>query len=87
MQPIDLLPCSLDELRDHLESKGDLTLEALKLLREAEDERRGNKTDDEDNKDVIERSNCQGLVCHLTLAMGKEQMPPRLLVRFEGIPI
>ena len=40
-QPIDLLPCSLDELRDHLAREGDLSLEALKVLRDAEEERRG----------------------------------------------
>ena len=40
-QPIDLLPCSLDELRDHLVREGDLSLEALKVLRDAEEERRG----------------------------------------------
>ena len=39
-QPIDLLPCSLDEIRDHLESEGDLSFNALTVLREAEDERR-----------------------------------------------
>ena len=40
-QPIDLLPCSLDELRDHLAREGDLSLDGLKVLRDAEEERRG----------------------------------------------
>ena len=35
-----MLPCSIDEIRSHLEDEGDLTFEALSLLRQAEEERR-----------------------------------------------
>ena len=40
-QPVELLPCSLSEIREHLSAEGDLSLQALQLLRAAEEERRG----------------------------------------------
>ena len=40
-QPVDLLPYRLEDARRQLELEGDFTLEALTILREAEDERRG----------------------------------------------
>ena len=41
LQPVDLLPYRLEDARRQLELEGDFTLEALTILREAEDERRG----------------------------------------------
>ena len=40
MQPVDLLPFRIQDVRRQLELEGDLTFEALSLLRTAEDERR-----------------------------------------------
>ena len=40
-KPVDLLPFRIQDVRRQLESDGDLTIEALTLLRTAEDERRG----------------------------------------------
>ena len=42
-KPVDLLPFRIQDVRRQLESEGDLTIEALTLLRTAEDERRGKK--------------------------------------------
>ena len=39
-QPVELLPCSIDEIREHCQEEGDLSFEALIVLRQAEDERR-----------------------------------------------
>ena len=39
-QPVDLLPFRLQDARRELEDNGDFTIEALHLLRKAEDERR-----------------------------------------------
>ena len=43
LQPVDLLPYRLEDARRQLELEGDFTLEALTILREAEDERRGER--------------------------------------------
>ena len=44
-QPVDLLPFRLEDARRELEVNGDFTLEALNVLRTAEDNRRGKKND------------------------------------------
>ena len=38
---MDLLPFRIEDARRQLEADGDFTLEGLQILREAEDERRG----------------------------------------------
>ena len=40
-QPVDLLPFRIEDARRQLELEGDFSFEALTLLREAEEERRG----------------------------------------------
>ena len=40
-QPVDLLPFRIEDARRQLESDGDFSFEGLKVLRDAEDERRG----------------------------------------------
>ena len=40
-QPVDLLPFRIEDARRQLESNGDFSFEGLKVLRDAEDERRG----------------------------------------------
>ena len=45
-KPVDLLPFRIQDVRRQLESDGDLTIEALTLLRTAEDERRGKNRHD-----------------------------------------
>jgi hypothetical protein len=42
-QPVDLLPFRIEDARRQLEIEGDFSFEALTLLREAEEERRGNR--------------------------------------------
>jgi hypothetical protein len=41
LQPVDLLPFRIEDARRQLELEGDFSFEALTLLREAEEERRG----------------------------------------------
>ena len=41
LQPVDLLPFRIEDARRQLEQEGDYSFEALTLLREAEEERRG----------------------------------------------
>ncbi len=40
-QPVDLLPFRIEDARRQLELQGDFTFEALAILRDSEDERRG----------------------------------------------
>ena len=42
---MDLLPFRIEDARRQLECNGDFSLEGLKILRDAEDERRGKQLD------------------------------------------
>ena len=45
LQPVELLPFRIEDARRQLELNGDFSLEGLQILRDAEDERRGNTID------------------------------------------
>ncbi len=50
---MELLPCSLAEIREHLSQEGDLSLQALQVLRSAEEERRGENENENEMQLVL----------------------------------